>query len=200
MPIIISADEIKKELPDYSPNRAEEFHRESAKKADKLFVQALKDDSYKEVILLSGGTASGKTEFLVTQLGNKDCIIMDATLSTDLGAGNKIRQIIKAKKMPIIYTVIPDNLRRAFIAFLNRDRKFSDTHFYKTHSGSRETLLWIAQNYPDIEINIVESTYTVEKKLQFIQIKFNDRQKLIDYLIGKQMIEGDIIGSVSTIK
>lgn len=29
MPIIISADEIKKELPDYSPEKAESFHRES---------------------------------------------------------------------------------------------------------------------------------------------------------------------------
>lgn len=200
MPIIISADEIKKELPDYSPEKAEEFHRESAKRADKLFVQALRDNSHKEVVLLSGGTASGKTEFLATQLKNKDCIIMDATLSTQLGAGNKIRQIIKARKAPTIYTVIPDDLRRAFIAFLNRDRKFSDSHFYKTHSGSRKTLLWIAQNYPDIEINIVESTYAAEEKLQFIQVKFNDRQKLIDYLISKQVTEDDIITFVSSIK
>ena len=200
MAIIISADEIKKAFPDYSPAKAEEFHRESAKKADKLFAKALKDDSYKEVILLSGGTASGKTEFLVTQLNNRDCIIMDATLSTDLGAGNKIRQIIKARKVPIIYTVIPDDLRRAFLAFLNRDRKFSDAHFYRTHSGSRKTLFWIAKNYPDIEINIVESSYTLDGKLQFSQIKIDEKQKLLDYLIGKQMTEDDIITTVSFIK
>src|SRR3989344_2959601 len=116
MPIIISADEIKKGLPNYSPDKAEEFHHESAKKADKLFAEALKRSFYKEVLLLSGGTASGKTEFLATQLGNKECIIMDATLSTELGASNKIRQIIKAGKTPIIYTVIPDDLKRAFVA------------------------------------------------------------------------------------
>jgi len=122
-----------------------------------IFKEALKNSVYKDVILLSGGTASGKSEFLATQLVNRDCIIMDAILSTELGAQNKIRQILKAGKTPIIYTVIPDDLRRAFIAFLNRDRKFSDTHFYRTHSGSRRALLWIANNHPELEINIVES-------------------------------------------
>jgi len=200
MAYIISADEIKKKLPNYSPDKAEKFHHESAAKADKLFTKALKENSYKNVILLSGGTASGKTEFLVTQLSNKKCIIMDATLSTELGAKNKIRQIIKAKKIPIIYTVIPDDLKRAFIAFLNRDRKFSDSHFYKTHSGSRKTLLWIASNYPNVAINIIESLYTSDQKLQFSQIKFDNRRKLIKYLNDKQMTESDIISGISIIK
>ncbi len=195
MAIIISADEIKKELPNYSPDKAEEFHHDSAKQADKLFAKALKDDSYKEVILLSGGTASGKSEFLVTQLNKKDCIIMDATLSTELGAGNKIRQIIKAGKTPIIYTVIPDDLKRAFYAFLNRDRKFSDAHFYKTHSGSRKTLLWIAENYSDIEINIIESSYVSKTSniLQFNKIQLLNREQLLAYLISIQITENDII-------
>lgn len=196
MSIIISADEIKKELPDYSPDKAEEFHHESAKKADKQFAKALKESSYIEVILLSGGTASGKTEFLATQLSSEDSIIMDATLSTELGAKNKIRQIIKAKKVPIIYTVIPDDLKRAFIAFLSRDRKFSDEHFYKTHSGSRKTLLWIAKNYPDIELNIVESSYTPDGVLQFLKIQFDTKQKLTDYLASKQLSENDIINLI----
>jgi len=193
MAIVISADEIKKQLPNYSPYNAESFHRESARQADKLFTRTLKTSSYNKIILLNGGTASGKTEFLSTHLINEECIILDATLSTELGAKNKIRQIFKARKIPIIYTVIPDDLRRAFIAFLNRDRKFSDTHFYKTHAGSRKTLLWIAQNYPEIDINIIESSYTLEDKLQFLKIQFDNRQKLIDYLVGKQLTENDII-------
>ena len=193
MSTIISADEIKKQLPNYSPEKAEAFHHESARQADKLFTQALKIIKEKAVILLNGGTASGKTEFLLTHLNNENCIILDATLSTELGAKNKIRQIVKAGKTPILYTVIPDDLKRAFIAFLNRDRKFSDTHFYKTHSGSRKAILWIAQNYPDIVIHIVESSYTPEGNLQFLQIKFDNRQKLIDYLSNKQLTENDII-------
>lgn len=193
MPRIISADEIKKELPNYSPDKAELFHRESTRQADKLFAKVLRINTNKEVILLNGGTASGKSEFLATQLYNKNCIIFDATLSTELGAKNKIRQIVEKKKIPVIYAVIPDDLRRAFIAFLNRDRKFSDTYFYNTHSGSRKTLLWIAQNYPNLEMNIVESSYTPEAKLQFLGIEFDHRQKLIEYLTRIQMTADDII-------
>lgn len=146
MSTIISADEIKKQLPNYSPTQAEVFHRESARLADKLFSEQLKKSKYKTVILLNGGTASGKSEFLSGRLKTKMCIILDATLATELGAQNKLRQIFKAKKKAIIYAVIPDDLKRAFDAFLHRDRKFSDAHFYKTHSGSRKTILWIADN------------------------------------------------------
>jgi hypothetical protein len=200
MPIIISADELKKGLPNYSPDRAEEFHQESARKADKLFTKALKENHHSEVILLSGGTASGKTEFLATQLNNEDGIIMDATLSTEEFAKNKIRQIIKAGKTPIIYTVIPDDLRRAFIAFLNRDRKFSDAHFYRTHSGSRKALLWIAENYPNVEINIIESFYGEDKKMQFKKRDFITSNELVNFLNSLQMTENDIISSVSLLQ
>ena len=196
MALIISADEIKKQLPNYSPDKAESFHRESTKQADHLFTASLKESIYKQVILLSGGAASGKTEFLSTQLLQEDCIIFDATLSTSEGAKIKMKQIFKAGKKPIIYAVIPDDLKRAFIAFLDRDRKFSDEHFYKTHSGSRKTLLWIASEYPDIEINVVESSYTSDEKLQFLKIRFDNKRKLISYLTGKQLTEDDIINII----
>lgn len=193
MAIVISADEIKKQIPNYSPEKAEVFHRESARLADNLFSQELRKSKYKSVILLNGGTASGKSEFLSTQLKNKRCIVFDATLSTNLGAEIKLRQIFKARKKPIIYAVIPDDLRRAFVAFLSRDRKFSDSHFYKTHCGSRKTLLWIAKNYPQVEINIIESSYTSSRVLQFAKIRLDNKQQLIEYLTGLQMTEDDII-------
>lgn len=200
MSVIISADELKKNLPNYSPDRAEEFHHESAVKADKLFTKTVKETLGSKVILLNGGTASGKTEFLSTHLMQEDCIVFDATQSTELGAKIKLEQIIKARKTPIIYSVIPDNLKRAFIAFLNRDRKFSDKHFYKTHVGSRKTLLWIATNYPTIQINIIESSYTIDGKLQFSQIKFEKKQNLMNYLAEKQMSEDDIISYINFLK
>ena len=196
MATIISADEIKKKLPNYSPGKAELFHQESAREADRLFTKVLKASRSKKVILLNGGTASGKTEFMETQLKQKPDIIFDATLSTELGAKIKIKQILKAGKTPDIYAIIPDDLRRAFIAFLNRDRKFSDAHFYKTHAGSRKTLLWIAEHYPQIKINLVESYYTLDQKLQFTKVEFNNRSSLIKYLIKKQATEDGIIISV----
>ena len=197
MTLIISADEIKKKLPAYSPEKAEFFHRESAKLADKEFEIALKKNPFREVILISGGSASGKTEFLVTQLNRKRCIIFDATLDTIERAKIKIRNILRRKKKPIIYAVIPDDLKRAFIAFLNRDRKFSDEHFYRTHAGSRKTLLWIALNYTNVKINIIESSYTKDQILQFAKIRLNKRKQMINYLSRLQLSESDIISLVS---
>lgn len=200
MSVIISSDDIKTSLPGYSPDKAEKFHHESASKADKLFSKVLRESRYKDVTLMSGGTASGKTEFLTTHLVKTDTIIFDATLSTELGAKNKIRQITKSGKNISIYSVVPDDLKRAFIAFLNRDRKFSDAYFYKTHSGSRRTLLWIASNYPDIQIVLIESSYTTEDRLEFTQLHDDDRQKQIAYLKNLQLSEDDIIKRVGFIE
>ncbi|TSC87680.1 MAG: hypothetical protein G01um101416_360 [Microgenomates group bacterium Gr01-1014_16] len=194
MAIVISADEIKKTLPNYAPEKAEMFHRESAKLADRDFADKLKEASFKKAILLCGGAASGKTEFLATHLMNlKSCLIFDATLSTEEGASIKLKKISKSKAKQIIYAVVPDDLKRAFVAFLHRDRKFSDSHFYKTHSGSRRTLLWIAKNCSDVEINIVESSYVKHRKLQFSKLKFDNRRLLISYLTDLQLDETGII-------
>lgn len=51
-----------------------------------------------------------------------------------------------------------------------------------------------------VKINIVESSYTSDEKLQFVHIEFDNRQKLIDYLSGKQLTEGDIISYIASIK
>ena len=172
MSIIISADEIKEELPNYTPENAEKFHRESAKKADKLFSKSIKSSHYTDIVFLNGGSASGKTEFLYTQLFDKKYLILDETLSTINGFTIKLKQVYKLHKDPIIYAIIPDDLKRAFMAFLNRSRKFSDKHFYKTHSQSRKVLLNIAEKFPEIELHIIESSYTKDQKLQFSEILF----------------------------
>jgi len=197
MAVIISADEIKKSLPNYSPEKAEEFHSVSAKQADKEFESVLKTSQFEKVILLNGGSASGKTEFLMTQLEKRHCVIFDGTLQTPEGARVKLERIVKVNKKPIIFSVIPDDLGRAFIAFLHRDRRFSSSHFYKTHSGSRKTLLWITEHFPTIEINLIESSYTRGQKMVFKELVFNDRQELLHYLKKIQKDEADIMKIVN---
>ncbi len=179
MAIIISSDIIKEALPNYDPNNAELFHDKSRFIADERFIKVIKENSFSKVVLMCGGSASDKTEFLATQLSQKRCVIYDGTSSTQKRVAEKIDQIIKAGKKPVIYAVMPDDLERAFIAFLSRDRKFSDEHFYRTHSGSRKTLLWLAIELPEIELNIIESTY-IKNKLQFSRLEFdNQNRKLI---------------------
>ncbi len=195
---VVSADEIKKQLFDYTPDKAGEFHSASAKLADKLFYEEIKKDRYKQVIFLNGGTASGKTEFLSTHLNHRKGIIFDATLSTELGADIKFKRVLKLRKIPVVYAVIPDDINRAFIAFLNRDRKFGDTHFYQTHSGSRKTLLWIANKYSQVQIHIIESSYTQKQEMAFTRIEFDSRNELIKYLNNIQMSESDIISLIQS--
>ncbi len=192
--IIISADEIKKNLEGYSPEKVEKFHSESAKIADKNFIKALNDKDFRRVFLLCGGTASGKTELVFEYLMDReDAIIFDGTLSTTEGAKIKIKKIEKKNKKPIICLVFPKSYKESIFAFLNRERKFDEKYFYKTHSGSLKTVLWIAKNYPKIKIEIYESFYEGVKNMKFNQYEFPDRKYLIEFLERRQYTKEDIL-------
>lgn len=194
--LIISADELKKTIKGYTPKLAEKFHSQSAHLADSQFKQVLVDSKYKKVVLMSGGTASGKTEFMLTQLVTKALIIVDTTLPTTEGARIKIDKTLKVGKKVEIYSVVPDDLSRAYIAFLHRDRIFSEEHFYRTHSESRSTLMWIAQNYPEIKIHIIESKYSNSKTMSFSEITYKVRSELLEYLTKIQLTQNAIIKQV----
>ena len=194
--ILISADDIKKEIEGYAPERAGDFHERSARLADKRFDQLLKSSDFQTVILMSGGPASGKTEFITEYLLDKDVIIYDGILPTENGSKIKINHIQKAKKELKIYAVWPEDLRQAYVAFLHRDRKFSDEHFFTKHATARKTLLWIAENYHEIEIKIYKSDY-LEDDLYFTEIRFDARLDLVAYLSDNQYNKDEIIKLVT---
>ncbi|MBI2355709.1 MAG: hypothetical protein HYV13_00700 [Candidatus Doudnabacteria bacterium] len=194
--ILISADDIKKDLPGYSPERSEEFHSESAKLADAKLYETIKTSKFEKVVLLSGGPASGKTEYFSEYLDKQDLIVLDGILPTEKGAGIKIGRISKSKKKIEIHAVWPQDFKQAFVAFLNRDRKFSDRYFYEKHSSARKTLLWIAENYPHVEIKLIKNAYLGED-LSFTELKFETRGDLLAYLRENQYTKDDIIKLVS---
>jgi len=194
----ISIDDQKKRIPGYKPEEAEKYHRESAKSADTLFVHALKEDPSTTVILLCGGSASGKTEFCSEYLTDEQAIVYDGTLSSVHGAEVKLRNVKRAHKKAIVIAVLPDDIKRSFGAFLLRDRQFSDKHFYRTHVGARKTLLWIAENSPDTEIRLYESTYKRGSSLSFDTLKFNTKAELVAHLRAIQYTEEQIISLITT--
>lgn len=53
-------------------------------------------------------------------------------------------------------------------SFLQRERKFPDEHFYRTHAQSRKTLLQLAMSDLDVEIALYENDLT-EKGLTFYE-------------------------------
>ena len=197
--VIISIDESKYQIEGYVPSRAEEFHVRSARIADKRFKESLKNETSKKVVLMSGGSASGKTEFVSEYLKNFDGIVFDRTLSSIEGARVKIRNTRRKNKVPVIYAIWPDDIKRAFIAFLHRDRKFSDEHFYRTHSGSRSTLLWIASEYPDIEIVLHESSFNRKNGLVFKRLKFSSNKERFEYIGHHQYSEEDLLEMIKTL-
>ena len=99
MAIIISADKLKEAIPGYNPLQSHLVHAESAKMADAFYARAVKESDLNTVVLLSGGTASGKTEFVSEYLADKPYIIVDGTLPTLEGAQIKIRSAKKRGKM-----------------------------------------------------------------------------------------------------
>ena len=151
---IISIDNIKSTLKGYKPDKAEVFHHKSAKLADKQFEKTIKKSHLKTVILMAGGSASGETEYIENYLRNKDVIVFDGTMPSFKGAEIKIKRIVKADKKAEVHLVLPISLLKAFNTFLGRERKFSPRHFYHTHSKSRESVLMVAQKYPQIIIRI----------------------------------------------
>lgn len=197
MAFIISADEIKKTLPGYDPSHSEMLHSKSTRLADREFTQALKNRAEKTVILMSGGAASGKTEYVSTYLTRRKAIIFDWTMPTIEGAKVKIRNSLRKKKNVEIHAVLPNDLQYAFIAFLNRDRKFPVEHFYRTHSSSRKTLLTIASKFPDIKMEIIISHYIHNGRgtgpsMTFKAPNVDDRGSLIEFLTRNQYTENEI--------
>ena len=192
----ISIDDQKKRIPGYKPEEAEKYHQESAKAADKLFADALKHDPSDTVILLCGGSASGKSEFCLSHLTDEDAIIYDGTLPTIAGAKIKLRNIEKNGKKAMVYVIIPDDLHRAFKAFLGRERRFQPEHFYRTHAGSRQTLLWVATARMHVPVRIFESSYGDDGRLRFRPLTFENHQALIDYLWENQYNEQQIANLV----
>ena len=112
--LIIEVDAYKSKISGYNPKKSYRYHRRSAKLADKDFKQALKNTQYRKVILMCGGSASGKSEFVSSNLINKGVIVYDGTLSSIEGAKVKIRNSGGKKKKVEINAVIPDSIKRAF--------------------------------------------------------------------------------------
>ncbi len=195
---IISIDELKKALPGYSPEKADEFHAESAKLANKLFDQELKKIKNQKVVLMCGGSASGKSEFIEKFLiaDKFDGIIFDSTLSKIDGTKIKIKKIKKSGNTPIVCFILPDDLKRCFAAFNKRDRKIPETRFLQTHFGARQVALWLAKENPEIEILIYQNSYQPENlkedQLSFSLLEFETKKEAINFLEEKQISEEEI--------
>jgi hypothetical protein len=203
---IISIDELKKALPGYTPECADEFQEQSAKIADKLFAAELKCIKGEQlpIVLMCGGSASGKTEMIEKFLAEDfEGIVFDSTLSTIEGTKNKLRAIRKSGNKPYVNLVLPapdHDFSRPFRVFHARERKIPEERFYQTHSGARRTALWIAQHCPDVTMRAFENAYdphdTEEDLFPFSEVELETHESLVDFLRGIQYTEAEIRSSL----
>jgi hypothetical protein len=196
---IISIDEIKKSLPGYSPERADEFQQEAARIANKLFSNELKEskNANRRIVLTCGGSASGKTEFIDKFLPQEyEGLVFDSTLSSIETARIKIKEVYKSGNVPVICFIFPDTLKRAYAAFNNREMHIPLYRFYQTHSGSRATVLYLVKNFPDVEVFMYKNRYDPnlieEDFLQYEYIEFASKNEMIEFLEDLQYSEEEI--------
>ncbi len=191
--MIIEVDEYKKKVPNYDPDQSELFHRESAKLADKDFIEHLKTGKCSEVIFMAGGAASGKTEFCVSYLMNEHQLVYDGTLKNFDGFKIKLSNIKRyAKNKPSVKVIliIPDDWKQAFEIFLSRERKMKIETFFDTHIRSK---IAIARVLLETEINVeiyLSSLIPGTQKLSFknLEVDRDNRNVIINKLITEAKI------------
>lgn len=185
--MIIEVDEYKEKVSGYNANNSENFHIESAKLADKDFIKHLKSGKYKRVILMAGGTASGKTEFATSYLIHEDQLVYDGTLKNFDGFQIKYKNIMKYTKGQAkikVVLILPLSFDDAFKIFQNRKRKMKVETFFDTQIRSRQTVAKILLE-TKTRVEIYSSTYIAEKDiLIYKRINIGERTKTAMNLIA----------------
>lgn len=172
--MIIEVDEYKKKVLGYNPEKSEDFHRESARLADKDFVDCLRSQKYKRIIFMAGGTASGKSEFAHSYLAKKDQLVYDGTLKDFNGFKIKLQKIERYDKNDSrvkVVLIIPKDWVKAFGAFLKRERKMRPVTFFDTHIRSKLAVARILKETKTrVEIYVSDVKDDTDK-LKYIRLK-----------------------------
>lgn len=180
--MIIEVDEYKKKVPGYKPEKSEDFHRESARLADKDFVTCLRSQKYKRIIFMAGGAASGKSEFAHSYLTQKDQLVYDGTLKDFDGFKIKLQKIERYDKNNSrvkVVLIIPKDWVKAFEAFLKRERKMKNVTFFDTHIRSRIAVARILnETKARVEIYVSEVKDGTDK-LSYIRLNASQGRKLM---------------------
>ena len=164
--------------------------------ANNAFEDGIKSGNYDSVILMCGGSASGKTEYINTQLLNRNVIIVDSTLSYIDSITIKLQKIKNKMKIVVIF-IRPASLLSCFTIFLNRKRLFHYSHFVRTHSGARQVFLHILENFTDIECKYFISELSPFEdllkgsKVGFLEVDLT-RQEMIQAILNTQISQEEI--------
>ncbi len=161
--MIIEVDKYKEMIDGYDPARSDDVHIQSAKMADKDFENLLKTKKFTEIIFMSGGTASGKSEFAIQNYReSQDILVLDATLKNIEGFKIKYKLIKKYQKEASVKIVhiTPENLMDALGAFFGRERKMNIENFWITHVSSKKSISKIIEMCSGVLFDLYLSVYS----------------------------------------
>jgi hypothetical protein len=200
--IIIDIDSYKEKIEGYDPSHSDKVHVESAKLANKEYEKVLKLNNIHEVILVCGGSASGKTEFIDWHLKHLDnVLIFDSTLSNFEGAVNKIRPALKKDKNIRIVLILSFNITSALLAYKERKRQFPVEHFTRTHSGSRKCFLELLKEYSN-NSKVKFEIFTKFDKIDYIGYNrlIGDSKQIMNFVNSFQLTQIQIQKIINNIK
>jgi hypothetical protein len=91
-----------------------------------------------------------------------------------------------------VHAVLPASILVAFVAFPNRDRRFPVERFYRTHSSPRNTLLEIAEQFPNLPTKMIINDGDPTSGMTFVEQIFADQQQMVELIISQQYTEEEI--------
>jgi len=191
--MIIEVDKFKEKIEGYDPERSEDFHIESGKLADVEFRKQLKNSIHKRVVLMAGGSASGKSEYAQTFLMHKDQLVYDGTLKNFHGfkvKNDKIKRYSKhSPKIKVVY-ILPVNWEESLEVFLSRERKMELKTFFGTHAKSAFTVSRIFSD-TDCRVEIYLSSFNKKRdRITYQRMTLSRRSKTATVLdeFGKKLV------------
>jgi hypothetical protein len=104
-------------------------------------------------------------------------------------------------KTEIIF-IEPFSVEICYIIFRNRDRKFHDDNFVRTHSGCRKVFLYALENYPDINSIYVRSLprfLSLSEEMEFVVHDYT-RQQMLQTVRNIQRSEEEIRSMIDLFK
>ena len=186
--LVIDSDKIKEQFSDYDPKNPTTVHEKSSELSKIYYENALKDPSYKKVVLTAWDGGSGKSEILVSGIPqDSGTLVFDWTGKNFKKIVSQYDQAKKAWKDAEIKAVYIDyNKAKQFNA--KRDRTVAEDILADTHKGYRKTLLQIAKERPDIKISLVKNYWVKDKNWKAIS-RTIDRESLVSFLEAHQELE-----------
>lgn len=181
---LIDTDIVRTMLPEYTASVEASSaynsatHKPASSFAWKMYVEKLKSDDKRPVLLNGGGPASGKSagvSLLPDEIIKDASVIFDGTLSVEADAIERIEMALNSdREVSIAFTYSPleKAADRAIERFQRTGRLVPSDVMVKAHIGAVESILAISEKYKDdprVGFYVIDNTADFSQKIISIE-------------------------------